>query len=96
MEMNTKMTEKIIKQYFCDYCGNEIDQDSNDSIRSFPYGNGSDKGIVIRKLKNTDNDRKGVAVKFEGGDFCCMAHMSLYLTKQLDEETARKDRINGY
>lgn len=79
------MTEKVIKQYFCDFCGAEIDQKSKEGIRVFNANHNKD-GLVIKPVYQSMDAHRHVAIRVEQGDFCNMDHFVQHIEKRLADE----------
>lgn len=84
------MTEKITKQYFCDFCGSEIDQTSKDAIRIFNTNHSKEGWLTIRPIKQCMDAHRHVVVLIKQGDFCSIDHFSQYIEEQLEKERKNK------
>jgi hypothetical protein len=83
------MTEKVTKQYFCDFCGEEIDPKSPDGIHVFAHTH-SKEGIVVRPLKQPLESHKEIAVVVENGDFCNVDHFACYIKRLISDRCKSK------
>lgn len=79
------MTEKVTKQYFCDFCGQEIDQTTMHGIRIFNT-NHNKEGLTIRPIRQSMDAHRQIAIVVQNGDFCNIDHLMQYITKRLNEE----------
>lgn len=84
------MTEKVTKKYYCDFCGLEIDPESEHAIRLF--GVNHSEGLVIRQMKiyesqfKTLKTEKAVAVKVRQADYCNADHLARHVERRILEE----------
>lgn len=79
------MTEKVTKQYYCDFCGAEIDQNKYDGLRIFNT-NHNKEGLTIRPIRQSMDAHRQIAIVVQNGDFCNIDHLMQYITKRLNEE----------
>lgn len=87
----TTMTEQIIKNYFCDHCGAQIDPNSDEAIRCFIQGR--DPMFVVRLLKTYE--RSGmpditVATTLRNLDFCNTTCMKDWIDRSIALEKKQK------
>lgn len=77
------MSEKVTKQYFCDFCGAEIDQTTIDGIRiSNDIHNKG--GLTIRPIKQYMDANRNIAIVIRDGDFCNVNHLMQFIERKLD------------
>ena len=79
------MTEKVIKKYYCDFCGEEIDQNLYDGIRIFNT-NHNKEGLTIRPIRQSMDAHRQIAIVIQQGDFCNLDHLMQHITKNLTDE----------
>lgn len=87
------MTEKVTKQYYCDFCGAEINQTTMAGIRIFNT-NHNKEGLTIRPLKQSMDAHRHVAIVIQNGDFCNLDHLMQYIEKELT--SAKKSKGMQY
>lgn len=83
------MAEQVIKKYFCDFCGAEIDQRSESAIRCFDRGRNSKDGFVVKQLPQLTDATREVYVVIEAGDFCNVDHFAQHIKERMDKSRGR-------
>lgn len=82
------MAEQVIKKYFCDFCGAEIDQRSESAIRCFEMCKGN-QSFTIKQLPQMTDASRQVYVMPGSGDFCNVDHFAKHIKKQMDYSRGR-------
>ena len=78
------MTEQIVKKYFCDYCGSEIDQEDRNAIQvHFPSNNAF---TIIFGLINQPNITRHIMFIITDGHYCNTEHYVFHIIKRLENE----------
>lgn len=83
------MTEKVTKQYFCDFCGKEIDSKSESAIRCFDRSPRDKDGFAIRQLPQLVDATRQVYVIVTDGDFCDIVHFAQHIKRQMEKSRGR-------
>jgi len=82
------MTERITKQYFCDFCGAEIDITSESAIRCFEMCKGN-QSFTIKQLPQMLDASRQVYVIVESGDYCNVDHFAKHIKQQMEKSRGR-------
>lgn len=86
------MAKKVTEQYFCDFCGEEIDVRSPDGIHVFVHNN-SKEGIVVKPFKQILDAHRQVTTVVGNGDFCNLDHFVQHINQQLAKERRNKGAL---